>query len=39
LFIWILRLRLRLLNLEGMQEPEFFNNTIKQQGKLETNSE
>ena len=23
LFIWMLRLRLRLLNLEGMQEPEF----------------
>jgi hypothetical protein len=23
LFIWLLRLRLRLLNLEGIQEPEF----------------
>lgn len=33
LFIWILRLRLRLLNLEGMQEPEFVHITNAQEGK------
>ena len=38
LFIWILRLRLRLLNLEGMQEPEFDHRTKGQEGKLEPDS-
>jgi hypothetical protein len=39
LFIWILRLRLRLLNLEGMQEVEFVHNAVGQEGKLEPNDE
>ena len=39
LFIWLLRLRLRLLNLEGMQEPKFDRSAIKQEEKLEPNSQ
>ena len=39
LFIWLLRLRLRLLNLEGMQEPKFDRSAIKPEEKLEPNSE
>jgi heme exporter protein C len=39
LFIWMLRLRLRLLNLEGSQEPDFDRSAIGQEGKLEPNSE
>jgi len=39
LFIWILRLRLRLLTLEGKQEPEFVHSAAGQEGKLEPNNE
>jgi heme exporter protein C len=39
LFIWILRLRLRLLSLETVQEPEFAHIINGQEGKLEPNSE
>ena len=39
LFIWMLRLRLRLLNLEGMQEPEFVHSASEEEGKRESNSE
>ena len=39
LFIWMLRLRLRLLNLEDLQQPEFDRSAVGHEEKLEPNSE
>ena len=38
LFIWMLRLRLRLLNLESSREPDFEHSATGEEGKLEQNS-
>jgi heme exporter protein C len=39
LFVWMLKLRIRLLKLEGSKEPQFAHSAIGEEGKLEPNSE